>query len=185
MRRMLWLVPVVAMFVVGGIGLFRARPTADLGRPAPAFRLPSLVGEGSIELADLRGKPAVINFWASWCTPCKDEADEFARTARRFEDDVRFLGITMLDGETNARKFISEYEIPYESAQDTRGVVAKRYGVTGVPETMFVDADGRLVGRYIGAFTEGQLEAAVKRFVELEPGDLLTLTGRGETRPVP
>lgn len=185
MRRMLWLVPVVAVFVVGGIGLFRARPVADLGRVAPPFRLPSLVGSTSIELADLRGKPAVINFWASWCTPCKQEADEFARTARRFAEDVRFLGIAMLDGETSARSFISRYEIPYESAQDTRGVVAKRYGVTGVPETMFIDADGRLVGRYIGAFIDGQLEGAVQRFVELEPGELLRLTGRGETRAIP
>jgi cytochrome c biogenesis protein CcmG/thiol:disulfide interchange protein DsbE len=185
MRRMLWVVPVVAVFVVGGIGLFRARPVPDLGGRAPAFELRSLAGDGEVGLSDLRGKPAVLNFWASWCEPCKDEAAEFARTARRHADDVHFLGIVMLDERTAPRRFVAKYDIPYDSGQDTRGVVAKRYGVTGVPETMFIDAQGRLVGRYIGAFTDGQLEGAIGRFLRLEPGQVLRLTGRGETRPVP
>ncbi len=182
---MFWLAPVVAVFVVGGVGLFRARPVADLGRAAPAFELKSVVGDHKVELAELRGTRVVVNFWASWCDPCRDEAREFARTARKFDDRVEFLGVTMLDAVSPARAFIEKYRIPYPSGQDTRGVVAKRYGVTGVPETMFIDARGRLVGRYIGAFTDGQLEGAVERFLKLEPGELLTLTGRGETRPVP
>jgi cytochrome c biogenesis protein CcmG/thiol:disulfide interchange protein DsbE len=182
---MLWLVPVVAVFVVGGIGLFRARPTAELGRPAPDITLPALDGDGDIHLAAFRGKPVVVNFWASWCGPCKEEAPEFRRAARGFGEDVHFLGITMLDGKEPAERFVERYDIPYASARDTRGVVAKRYGVTGVPETAFIDADGNLVGRYIGAFTHGQLKYAVERLVDLRPGELLPLTGRGETRPVP
>jgi cytochrome c biogenesis protein CcmG, thiol:disulfide interchange protein DsbE len=182
---MLWLVPVLAVFVVGGIGLFRARPQAELGRPAPAFGLPALDGDGDIALAGLRGKPVVLNFWASWCGPCKDEAPEFARTAKRHADDVHFLGVTMLDSVTPARAFVDTYGIGYPSVRDARGVVAKRYGVTGVPETAFIDAQGRLVGSYIGAFTKGQLERAVRDLLELEPGEVLKLTGRGETRPVP
>jgi cytochrome c biogenesis protein CcmG, thiol:disulfide interchange protein DsbE len=185
MRRMLWLVPVVAVFVVGGIGLFRARPQAELGRPAPEITLPALDGGGNIRLAGLRGKPVVVNFWASWCEPCKEEAPEFRSAAREFGDDVHFLGITMLDANTAARGFVERYEIPYPSALDARGVVAKRYGVTGVPETAFIDADGKLVGRYIGAFTGDQLSDAVEDLVDLRRGELLQLTGRGETRPVP
>jgi cytochrome c biogenesis protein CcmG, thiol:disulfide interchange protein DsbE len=184
-RRMLWLVPVVAVFVVGGVGLFRARPAAELGKPAPDITLPALDGNGDIRLAGFSGKPVVVNFWASWCDPCEDEAPEFARVAREFGEDVHFLGITMLDGKEDAVDFMRRYDIPYPSARDTRGVVAKRYGVTGVPETAFIDADGNLVGNYIGAFTEGQLEDVVRDLIELRPGALLQLTGRGETRPVP
>jgi cytochrome c biogenesis protein CcmG, thiol:disulfide interchange protein DsbE len=185
MRRMLWLVPIVAVFVVGGIGLFRARPAAELGRAAPDITLPALDGDGNIRLAGFRGKPVVVNFWASWCEPCKDEAPEFARVADKLGEHAHFLGITMLDGKQPAEDFVRHYEIPYPSARDTRGVVAKRYGVTGVPETAFIDADGNLVGKYIGAFTNDQLERAVRDLIDLRPGALLQLTGRGETRPVP
>jgi cytochrome c biogenesis protein CcmG/thiol:disulfide interchange protein DsbE len=184
-RRMLWLVPVVAVFVVGGIGLFRARPNAELGRPAPDITLPALDGDGDIHLAAFRGKPVVVNFWASWCEPCKDEAPEFARAARELGKNAHFLGVTMLDGKEPAEDFAKRYDIPYPSARDTRGVVAKRYGVTGVPETAFIDADGNLVGTYVGAFTGEQLERAVRDLIDLRPGELLKLTGRGETRPVP
>ena len=182
---MLWLVPVVAVFVVGGIGLFRARPAAELGKPAPDITLPALDGDGTIGLAGFRGKPVVVNFWASWCGPCKDEAPEFRRAANEFEGDVHFLGVTMLDGREPALDFVAKYEIPYASVRDTRGVIAKRFGVTGVPETAFIDADGNLVGSYVGAFTGNQLERAVEQLIDLRPGELLELTGRGETRPVP
>lgn len=182
---MLWLVPVVAVFVVGGIGLFRARPAAELGRPAPDITLPALDGDGKIRLTGLRGKPVVVNFWASWCGPCVDEAPEFRRAANEFSDDVHFLGVTMLDGNESALDFVATHEIPYPSVRDTRGVIAKRYGVTGVPETAFIDADGNLVGKYIGAFTGKQLDRAVEDLLDLRPGEVLELTGRGETRPVP
>jgi cytochrome c biogenesis protein CcmG/thiol:disulfide interchange protein DsbE len=185
MRRMLWLLPVVAVFVVGGIGLFRARPNAELGRPAPDITLPALDGDGDIRLAGFRGKPVVVNFWASWCDPCEDEAPEFMRAARAFGDDVHFLGVTMLDGRQPALEFVKRFDIPYPSVRDTRGIVAKRYGVTGVPETAFIDADGNLVGKYIGAFTGKQLERAVRDLIDLRPGELLTLIGRGETKPFP
>jgi cytochrome c biogenesis protein CcmG, thiol:disulfide interchange protein DsbE len=185
LRRALWLVPVVALFVVGGVGLFRVRPNAQLGQTAPTFELPKLRGDGHIALEDLRGKPLVVNFWASWCDPCKDEAPEFARTAERMRGKVRFLGVTMLDGRDEALSFVKRYGIGFESVRDTRGVIAKRFGVTGVPETAFIDARGRLVGTYIGAFTKGQLARAVRDLVDLEPGELLRIAGRGETRPVP
>jgi cytochrome c biogenesis protein CcmG/thiol:disulfide interchange protein DsbE len=185
LRRALLLVPVVVLFVVGGIGLFRVRPSADIGGSAPSFELPSLDGRRDMRLSALRGKPVVINFWASWCEPCKQEAPEFARTAKSFGDKVHFLGVTMLDARDPALAFVKRFGIGYPSVRDTRGVVAKRFGVTGVPETAFVDARGRLVGKYIGAFEEGQLEAVVRGLLNLKPGRTLRLSGHGETRPIP
>ena len=187
MRRALWLVPVVVVFALGGVALFRARPAAELGRPAPLFELPDLARPGSrIALAGLRGRPVVLNFWASWCEPCREEAPELARVARRFEEaGVRFLGINILDGREEALAYVRRYGIPYPSVRDTRAVVAKRYGVTGAPETVFIDAEGNVVGRYIGAFRRGQLDELVRELIGLGPEETLRITGRGETRPVP
>ena len=182
---MLLIIPVVLLFIVGGIGLFRARPEAEFGKAAPAFDLPRLTGSGTISLADLKGKPAVINFWASWCEPCKTEAPEFAKVSKAFAGQVSFLGVTMLDGKDPALAYTKRYKIGYDNVRDSRGVIAKRYSVTGVPETAFVDASGRLVGKYIGAFTPGRLEDAVTKLLALKPGSLLKLSGTGDSRPVP
>lgn len=185
MRRALLLVPVVALLAVGGVALFRVRPTAELGRPAPGFELPRLDGDGTIALAGLRGTPVVINFWASWCEPCKDEAPELARAWEELGDAVRFLGVNILDGRDDALAFARRYGLGYPSLRDTRGVVAKRYGVTGVPETVFIDASGRVAGAYIGAFTSGRLLELTRELADLEPGQTLRITGRGEAEAVP
>lgn len=183
MRRFLLLVPLVVVFVVAGVALFRVRPAA-VGAPAPGFTLPSLADpDERIALADLRGRPVVLNFWASWCDPCRDEAAELAEVARA-HPEVRFLGVNILDGRSDAQAYEREFSIGYPSVQDTRGVVADRYEVTGAPETFFIDADGRLVGRHIGAFT-GQLDDLVAQLPTLGPEEILNITGRGETRPVP
>jgi cytochrome c biogenesis protein CcmG, thiol:disulfide interchange protein DsbE len=186
MRRLLWLIPVVLLFVVVGVGLFRARPQAELGRAAPAFSLPALdEPDERIDKADLKGKPAVINFWASWCEPCRAEAEALGAEAREHSEQITFLGIAMLDGRSSALEFADEFNVPYDSARDARGVTAKRYGVTGVPETVFLDERGRLVGKFIGAIDRSQLKSILEDLIELGPDELLSITGRGETRPVP
>ncbi|MEX0874403.1 MAG: redoxin domain-containing protein [Actinomycetota bacterium] len=186
MRRLLWLTPVVFLFVIAGIGLFRARPQAELGSPGPSFSLPTLEDpDERLSLADLRGKPAVLNFWASWCEPCRAEAAVLARGAREHRKDIEFLGIAILDGRQSALEFIEEFEVPYGSVRDARGIVAKRYGVTGVPETVFVDPRGNVAGSYIGAIDQATLDRLLDDLLDLEPGELLRITGRGETRPVP
>lgn len=188
MRRFLWIVPVIALFAVGGIGLFRVRPAAEIGQPPADFSLRSVTDpDRTITLADQLGtRPVVLNFWASWCEPCKDEAPEFRAAALAFEDEVTFLGVSTLDGRGPASRFMEAYDVPFDSVTDPPpGRAAKRFGVTGVPETIFIDRDGRVVGRYIGAFTGDQLEGLVRRLLDLAPGDALDITGRGESRPVP
>jgi cytochrome c biogenesis protein CcmG/thiol:disulfide interchange protein DsbE len=185
-RRALWLLPVVVVFAVGGVALFRARPAAELGRPAPSFELPVVESPPErIALGQLRGRRAVVNFWASWCAPCREEAPELARAARRFSEEIAFLGVNILDGREEALRYTDRYDIPYESARDTRAVVAKRFGVNGAPETFFLDERGNVVGKHIGAFRSGQLEELIREFLALQPGEVLDITGRGNTQPVP
>jgi cytochrome c biogenesis protein CcmG/thiol:disulfide interchange protein DsbE len=183
---MLWLLPVVVVLGLGGIALFRARPEAELRGPAPEFNLPDLARDDArIALKSFRGRPLVVNFWASWCEPCRDEAPEIVRTARTYTKRVGFLGVNILDGREEALAYINEFEIRYPSVRDTRAVVAKRYEVTGAPETVFIDARGNVVGKYIGAFRRGELAKLVRELLELKPGEVLRISGRGETRPVP
>lgn len=170
------------MFFVAGLTLFRTT-TGQVGRPAAAFSLPDVADPSStVTLASLRGKPVVLNFWASWCDPCRAEAPEFARTAKQYGTSVRFLGMAILDGRDAALAYMAKYHVPYPSVRDARGEVSKNYGVTGVPETVFIDARGVIAGHYIGAFKNGQLGPVV---ADLMAGRSLELTGRGETRPVP
>jgi cytochrome c biogenesis protein CcmG/thiol:disulfide interchange protein DsbE len=183
---MLWLLPVVVVLALGGVALFRARPAAEISRPAPLFELPDLAHpESRIALNDFRGKLLVMNFWASWCDPCREEAPELARVARKHAGRVNFLGVNILDGRDEALKYVDQYGIDYPSVRDSRAITAKRYGVSGAPETIFIDKRGYMVGKYIGAFREDQLERLVRDLIALKPGGALQITGRGETRPVP
>jgi cytochrome c biogenesis protein CcmG/thiol:disulfide interchange protein DsbE len=118
--------------------------------PAPAFELPKLDGEGTMSLASLRGKAVVINFWASWCDPCKREADELEAAWRKYRaDGLVVLGIDTRDFVDDARKFARENGMSYPLVRDGKAAVWEEYEGTGFPETLFVDRRGRLVGRRI------------------------------------
>lgn len=183
---MLLLVPIVAMFVVVGVGLFRVRPSAGLGQPAPNFSLPLLHNEAKkVGPANLRGRPAVINFWASWCTPCRQEAPELAQVSAN-EDRVSFLGVNFLDGRSPALAYEKEFGITFPSVRDTSGRIPKQlYGVTGAPETFFLDSNGRVVGRFIGALPPGRLSQIIDQLVNLRPGAVLDISGRGTQGAIP
>jgi len=122
-------------------------------RPAaPDRRLPRLEGgEGS--LAALRGKPVVLNFWASWCDPCKDEAPALERAhARLREAGGTVLGVTVDDASRDSLEFKRRYKLSFPSLRDVDGELGEDYGRTGVPETFVIDRDGRVV-----ALTRGQV----------------------------
>jgi cytochrome c biogenesis protein CcmG/thiol:disulfide interchange protein DsbE len=152
----------VALVAVAGLlGLLVWRLTHEshppkIGGPAPNFKLERLDGNGTIDLASLRGKPVVINFWASWCEPCKSEAKALEQASHRYgPSGVVFLGIDYHDVTPDARTFLAHHGITYTTLQDGSGMVGDRYGLTGVPETFFVDRRGRIVGDHIlGPITE-------------------------------
>ncbi len=129
-----------------------------IGKPAPAFRLDKLSGGAPVTLADFRGKPVVINFWATWCVPCMQEHPTMAEASQRLRDQVQFLGVVFDDKEENVRAFLEQNGSPYPALMDPDGKAAVAYGVAGVPETYFVDPQGVIVSKYVGPLDPGTFE---------------------------
>jgi cytochrome c biogenesis protein CcmG, thiol:disulfide interchange protein DsbE len=130
---------------------------ASGGTPAaPGFTLERLDGEGDLSLASLRGKPVVLNFWASWCSPCKDEAPLLQEASERWGERVAFVGIDVKDFRGDARKFVERFGITYPNVYDGKGSTIGRYGVTGYPETFFIDAEGRVRHRIAGPVEDAE-----------------------------
>ena len=130
---------------------------------APPFTLRRLDGDGTVSLASLRGRVVVLNFWASWCGPCKHEAPLLEAAARRYErENVVVVGIDSQDFAGDARAFARRYRLDYPNLHDGPGEVSARYGVQGFPETWFVDRRGRLVADHVvGPLTAARLAADV------------------------
>jgi cytochrome c biogenesis protein CcmG/thiol:disulfide interchange protein DsbE len=145
--------------------------------PAPAFELEAIwpeekrwppdlaveLEDGRLSARELRGRPAVINFWASWCIPCREEAPLLAASARAHQGEVRFIGINIQDLRADALSFLREFNVPYVSVRDKTNGSYQAYGLTGVPETYYLDARGRIVAHSLGAVSRGELEDGISR----------------------
>ena len=141
-----------------GLGFVR------LDRPAHAMALPSLRGPGSINLTGSASKPLVLNFWSSTCAPCQRETPALASVARAMGTKVAFLGIDTADQRAAARAFIARYKVPYPVAFDPDASAAGRYGVPGLPVTIFLSPSGKtILGENIGALTPGKLRTILHR----------------------
>ena len=117
---------------------------------APDFDLPLLDGTGRVVLSSLRGKAVVLNFWASWCIPCKEEAPRLQAAWERWRDrGVVFVGVDAQDFRSDAKRFAARYGLTYPIVHDGKGSTLGRFGVSGFPETWFVDRQGRLVGERV------------------------------------
>ena len=113
-----------------------------VGRPAPPFALAPVGGGPPVTSEALKGRPAVVNFWATWCAPCLDEHAVLVQTASALRGDVQFLGVAYEDEEDRVKAFLARYGASYPSLLDPDGKAAIAYGVAGVPETYFIDAAG-------------------------------------------
>jgi cytochrome c biogenesis protein CcmG/thiol:disulfide interchange protein DsbE len=129
-------------------------------RPAPA--LPTQVLHGpKVDLESLRGRPALINFWASWCTPCREEAPALARLARRVNGKARVVGVDWNDTTANADDFIKQHHLTYPILRDGSSAVGEHFGLTGLPTTFVLDSDGRIVRTLRGPQTPATFRGAL------------------------
>jgi cytochrome c biogenesis protein CcmG, thiol:disulfide interchange protein DsbE len=125
--------------------------------------------DGRLSLAELRGRPVVLNFWASWCIPCRDEAPILNASARAHRGEVVFVGIDVQDLRSDALSFLREFDVVYVSVRDEADDTYRAYGLTGVPETYYMSTDGRIVAHSPGAISRSSLEAGIKQATEGRP----------------
>jgi len=153
----------------------------DLG-PRLGDRLKALLADGRVGLEELRGTPVVLNFWASWCVPCREEAPLLQSTWRQQARPrgVLFVGLDMQDVTDDARGFLREFRIDYLNIRDQSNPVARRYGVTGIPETFFITAKGKIVGHVIGVASPQQLREGIAATLSGRP---IGATPGGAQRP--
>ena len=143
------------------IANYRAVAQAD-DRPAPDFRLPALDGSGEIAMSDFRGDVVVLNFWATWCGPCRREAPGLQSTWDAYRDGgVRFLGVNYRDDRAAAREYEREFGITYPSVFDPAGELAFSYELVGLPTTFIIDREGRIVYRFVGYIDAAILQDAL------------------------
>ncbi len=152
----------LAILAAGLILRHQGRPESG---PAPDFTL-QLFDGGTFRLSEQRGKVVVINFWASWCQPCKDEAPDLERTWRRYRDKgVVFVGVNWSDTEAKARAYLKEFDITYPNGPDLGRRIGQKYRIQGVPETFFVDKQGNVRRVVIRPMTEAELVAEIERLL--------------------
>lgn len=142
LRLVLILLPAVAFVGLLVVALMNNSPAPEVGDPAPSFEAELLSGEGELALEELRGKPVVINFWASWCVPCRDEAPMLSEAAARYGDEVNFVGVDIRDARSSAVEFADRWDLDYVHVRDEDLAIYDDFGLTGQPETFFLDEDG-------------------------------------------
>ncbi len=132
------------------------------GGPTPGFALPELTDpSATLSLAQLKGRPVLVNFWASWCVPCRKEMPVLEATYRRVGDRVAFLGVDTNDTRAAALSFLRQTGVTYPSAYDPHGTAATAYGLFGLPTTVLVSPEGRILERNVGALSSGSLAQGI------------------------
>lgn len=161
-RVVLMMVPAVAFVALLTFAVVRSAPQAETGSLAPEFDLPTLEGDSTLSSDELKGKPVVLNFWASWCAPCREEAPLLERTWREYrKDGVVFVGVNIRDSLTDARRFVKEFDITYPVVRDESQKLADDLGVFGLPETFFLDDKWRLLATVAGQSQDDQRQTVV------------------------
>jgi cytochrome c biogenesis protein CcmG, thiol:disulfide interchange protein DsbE len=121
-----------------------------VGRPAPAFALREVGTGRTIDISQFKGKPVIINFWATWCGPCWEEHPVLVQNARQLGDNVQFVGVVFQDAEDKILRFLDQRGSAYPTLVDQNGKTAIAYGVGGVPETYFLDRNGVIRAKFSG-----------------------------------
>ncbi|HET9029445.1 MAG TPA: TlpA disulfide reductase family protein [Candidatus Aquilonibacter sp.] len=164
MKRIAILCALAALTACGsqsGGGNSTAASVAHVGSEAPAFD-EKTVGGGDLSMASLRGKPVYLNFFASWCPPCNEEAPDVRAVAQEFKPrGLQVVGVDVLEDEQKAKKFVDEHDLNYPAVVDT-GALRDAYNINGMPVHVFINKDGIVKKIEIGELSKAEMIADVK-----------------------
>ncbi len=166
-RGLRWgaLLLVVALVALLAWGIVEGNSGPRDNGPAPDFTLQTFDGQ-TITLSQFKGKIVLINFWASWCIPCRQEANYLESTWRKYKDQgVVFIGVNWVDTNKEALAFLDEFDITYYNGVDLGTKIAQAYRIQGIPETFFVDRAGELRGVHIGPFPPPLLDEKIEELL--------------------
>lgn len=162
------LLPLVLLAAWGVFVVAGAPSGARIGSVAPAFAAADLDGN-PVRLADLRGRPVIVNFWASWCADCVEEFPLLASALAEHEaEELAVVGIVFRDNSEAARRFMARMGAAWPAAMDPGEEIAEAYGIYGPPETFFIDAEGVVVARQFGALSRDDLDRHLTRLLAKE-----------------
>ena len=152
---------VLSLLLTGG---HKSGRVAQVGAPAPAIDLPDVrATRPRVVLAALRGRPVLVNFWATWCTPCRQEMPLLGAADKRLRGKVAIVGVDVKDNRTEAVRFLADRGVDYPSAYDPDASLRGSYEFVGLPVTVVVGRDGKVVDRVTGAVTRSRLDALLER----------------------
>ena len=177
-------VPLLALFALLGWALSKSggnpggiAVNSELGEVrssvdfAYEFSLELLNGQ-TLTLSDLRGKIVMLDFWASWCAPCRQEAPVLAEVYREYNGlPVEFVGVDIWDGREDARRFVNQFDVPYPTGVDENGTIAINYGVRGIPEKFFISPDGAVSKKFTGPMNVDALREILNGMLAALPGE--------------
>ena len=159
---------VALVLIVQGLAANGPSGTSAGTRPAPDFRLSRLDDPNRlVSLADFRGRPLVLNFWASWCVPCRKEMPAFESVASELKGRVEFLGVNEQDTRPGALDLMAKTGVRYPSVVDGGGTLMTAYGLRGLPNTAFISPKGELLEVHIGELNATDLRAAIRRHFKI------------------
>jgi thiol-disulfide isomerase/thioredoxin len=181
-RALLWalvgVMTVVWLFMGGGLQSIRSSvmaliepaptpaSTADVGQVAPPLKLPLAGGGGDLDLARYRGSVVILNFWATWCVPCRSEMPVFERAQQQYRDKgLKVLGVDFQENDADVLAYLEEIGVTFPSALDRDGDVARGWRATGLPTTFLIDREGIIRDVRVGAFTDTMLEERLTKLL--------------------
>ncbi|MFQ3610519.1 MAG: TlpA disulfide reductase family protein [Fimbriimonadales bacterium] len=166
MKRRWTILALSAVMAIGAYGFFQQQPNR-VGSPAPNFQLTTLDGK-TITMRDLRGKPVLLDFWATWCGPCRRALPHTQKLAQKYAKEAHVLAVNLREDAETVRAFLQQNNFNFTVLMDTNGEVARSYGVRGIPHFVIVDARGRISFEQVGfgPGIEKTLERELKKAID-------------------